>query len=81
MLTRLRLDLPGTDRLDDESHLDRRFELPVARTFHLQGTVRGGGDPAGAPGSACRDDLVAIDGHPVAVRLEPTDAGRSELGR
>ena len=41
VLTRLRLDLPDTDRLDDEAHLDRRFELPVARTFHLQGTVRG----------------------------------------
>ena len=76
MLTRLRLDLPDTDRLDDEAHLDRRFELPVARTFHLQGTVRGGRGSGGrAPASACRDDLVAIDGDPVPVRIQPTDAG------
>ena len=75
VLTRLRLDLPDTDRLDDEAHLDRRFELPVARTFHLQGTVRGAEGPAGAPASACRDDLVAIDGDPLPVRIQPTDAG------
>lgn len=71
VLTRLRVDLPGTDRSDEETHLDRRVELPVGRSFALHGVVRPVDPAARTDGAqACRDDLVQVDGAPVAVRLE-----------
>jgi hypothetical protein len=77
VLSRLRLHLPETDRLDDETRLDRRFELPVARSFGLRGTARlddaGDREPADV-GTVCRDDLVRIDERPLPVRLLPPEA-------
>lgn len=73
VLTRLRLDLPDTDRQDDEALLDRRFELPMARSFDMSGTVRvpaeASSEPAAGAQDACRSDLVKIDERPVAVRV------------
>jgi arabinofuranan 3-O-arabinosyltransferase len=72
VLTRLRVELPETDLRDDEAHLDRRFELPTGRAFGLHGTVRRSGLASTPdPGDACREDLLEVDGDPVAVRLEP----------
>jgi arabinofuranan 3-O-arabinosyltransferase len=71
VLTRLRLDLPGTDRRDDETRLDRRLELPSPRSFMLSGTARLDVTSAGAVTStACRDDLLTIDGVPIPIRLQ-----------
>lgn len=74
VLTRERLDLPGADRRDDETHLDRRFELPIPRTFAVTALARPvpDTDPRAptAPGG-CRDDLVAVDDQPLAVRIVP----------
>lgn len=74
VLTRQRLYLPGADRRDDETHLDRRFELPVPRTFSLTGLA--GPVPVTDPRQptapdGCRDDLVAVDGRAVPVRAVP----------
>jgi len=73
VLTRLRLDLPGTDRQDDEPLLDRRFELPLARSFALTGTARlpvsAAPETSNGAERPCRDDLVRIDDRPVAVRV------------
>jgi hypothetical protein len=69
VLTRLRLFLPGTDRLDDEASLDRRFELPLNRSFRMQGTARTASGAPAVAGAECRDDLVEIDGVAVAVQL------------
>lgn len=80
VLTRLRLDLPGTDRQDDEATLDRTIELPTARTFGLVATVRsadGAAAPAGGPG--CRDDLVRVDGAAVAVQVTATTGAAQTL--
>jgi arabinofuranan 3-O-arabinosyltransferase len=67
VLTRSRLDLAGTDRLDDEAWIDRRIDLPSARSFTLVGTASVAAEPI-APSSGCRDDLVTIDGEPLAVQ-------------
>ena len=69
VLTRLRLFLPGTDRIDDEASLDRRFELPLNRSFRMQGTARTASGAPAVAGAECRDDLVEIDGVAVAVQL------------
>lgn len=74
VLTRLRLDLPGEDRRDDEARLDRRIDLPITRTFSLSGDARAT-DDGPVPDPACRDDLLTIDGAPMPVRLLP-DAGQ-----
>lgn len=68
VLTRLRLDLPDPSRRDDEPHLDRRVELPLARAFSLAGVGRATSAVPPVPLEVCRDDLVRIDGRPVAVR-------------
>lgn len=74
VLTRQRLSLPGADRRDDETHLDRRFELPTPRTFSL--TAMAGPVPVTdprppIPADACRGDVLSIDGQPVPVRVRP----------
>ncbi|MGQ0432032.1 MAG: alpha-(1-_3)-arabinofuranosyltransferase domain-containing protein, partial [Microthrixaceae bacterium] len=71
VLTRLRVNLPGTDRADDETHLDRRLALPVARSFGLSGVARPRAGVAAPPASdgVCRSDLLTLDGAPVPVRL------------
>ncbi|MFZ6002484.1 MAG: alpha-(1-_3)-arabinofuranosyltransferase domain-containing protein [Actinomycetota bacterium] len=78
VLTRLRLELPGSDRSDDEVLLDRTIDLPVGRSFALAGTARpSGGAYEGGPrerAAGCRDDLLSIDGSPVFVRLRPSGA-------
>jgi len=78
VFTRLRLDLPDIDRQDDESHLDRRFELPTARSFGLQGTARrtdaAVGAGAASPALPCRADLLMLDGRALPVRLVPDSA-------
>lgn len=82
VLTRLRLDLPGTDRQDEERRLVRLLELPVERAFTVRGTVRAhDGGAALSGGAACRADLVAVDGVPVPVELRPGagDASTAEL--
>jgi arabinofuranan 3-O-arabinosyltransferase len=70
VLTRLRLDLPGQDRRDDEARLDRRVDLPTARGFSISGLARAVGGGA-SPGPECRTDLLIIGGAPVPVRLTP----------
>jgi arabinofuranan 3-O-arabinosyltransferase len=75
VLTRLRLDVTDPDRRDDEARIDRRVDLPVSRTFQLSGVARPAGDldePATVDGAGCRDDLLLVDGAPVAVRLVST---------
>jgi arabinofuranan 3-O-arabinosyltransferase len=73
VLTRLRLDLPGTDRRDEEVHLDRWVDLPVARSFSVSGSVDAAAPAAtGAVAGGCRSDLLEVDGRPVPVRLDGT---------
>ena len=83
VLTRLRLDLPDTDRLDDEPRLDRRFELPVARTFHAPGNrpaVRSGpGRRAGAPPAATTWSRSTATPLPVRVSQRTRTGDASEL--
>lgn len=79
VMTRLRVDLPATDQRDDEAHLDRRFELPVPRTFALHGTVRLRSGAARPIAGACRDDLLMIDDAPVEVALAAAPDGTWEL--
>lgn len=75
VLTRLRVALAGTGRADEETHLDRRIDLPIARTFGVAGLAR---LRAAAPVSAglqteCRGDLLRLDGAPLPVRLLDDD--------
>lgn len=81
VLTRLRLDLPGTDRQDEERRLVRLLDLPATRTFTVRGTVRTADHGAVLPDSGCRRDVLAIDGLPVPVELrpDPVDPGVGEL--
>lgn len=79
VMTRLRVDLPESGLRDDEAHLDRRFELPVARRFALHGVVRVRSGAVAPVAGACRDDLVTIDGTPVEVALAPAADGTWEL--
>lgn len=82
VLTRLRVALPGSGRADDETHLDRRIDLPIARTFGLVGTARRrAAAPAsvGVPG-ACRSDLLKLDGAPLPVRLLDGDGALTIAG-
>ncbi|MGK2950396.1 MAG: alpha-(1-_3)-arabinofuranosyltransferase domain-containing protein, partial [Acidimicrobiales bacterium] len=79
VMTRLRVALPDTDLRDDEAHLDRRFELPVPRTFALHGTVRLRSGAERPVAGACRDDLVTVDGTPVEVTLAPALDGTWEV--
>jgi hypothetical protein len=67
VLTRSRLHLPGTDRQDDEAWIDRRIDLPAARSFALAGTASVAAGPI-APAGGCRADLLSIDGEPLAVQ-------------
>ncbi len=74
VLTRLRAGAEQVGRPDEEPRLDRTFQLPVARTFALTGTI---GDPAttsggGAPALPCRDDVLEVDGDPVPLRVART---------
>lgn len=80
VLTRLRLDLPATDRQDDEATLDRTIELPTPRTFGVVATVRsaqGAAPPDADPG--CRDDLLRVDGAPLAVQATATSGASATL--
>lgn len=71
VLTRLRVDVPGSGRGDDETHLDRRLDLPIARTFGLVGVARRRADAPSTVlgGGRCRRDLLLLDGRPFALRL------------
>ena len=70
VLTRLQAGSERAGRPDEEPYLDRTFELPVGRTFEVEGVVEGPADPqAGAPGLPCRSDLLELDGEPLPVRL------------
>lgn len=86
VLTRLRLELPGTDRQDDETRLIRRIDLPLARNFSLRGTVRGedlvrGGFTSLGDAEPCTTDVLAVDGTPVPVRLQASldESGAGDL--
>jgi len=73
--TRLRATVPGTG--DEERTIHRIAVLPTARTFRLSGTAR---PVRGATvDGACRDDLVAVDGTGVPVRLRPGAGGALRL--
>lgn len=67
VLTRSRLDLPGSDRQDDEAWIDRRIDLPASRSFTLQATARQVVRPS-LPWGGCRGDVLTLDGQPLAVR-------------
>jgi arabinofuranan 3-O-arabinosyltransferase len=70
VLTRLRLAHPDIDHRDDEAQIDRRIDLPIARSFALTGAARPRPEAGGAaPSEGCRADLLAVDGAPVSVRL------------
>ena len=83
VLTRLRQGAPTEGRGDEEPRLDRRFELPTARSFAVSAWVLS--DGAGGPGpvvpeapvTPCRDDLLRIDGVPVPLRLAAGGAGEA----
>ncbi len=85
VMTRLRTEGSDPGRQDDEALLDRTFSVPSARAFALTGTVREAVAPgaplptlAPTPGE-CREDLVRLDGRPVAVRLTaPPGVGAGE---
>ena len=81
VLTRLRAHLADATRQDDEPLLDRRFELPLARSFSLTGEARvpAGVVAAAVPTDVCRDDLVTIDGRPVALRALPAPPSGGEV--
>lgn len=64
--TRLRAE---TGAEDPERSIMRIVDLPATRTYRLSGRARTA--TAAPPDPTCRDDLVAIDGDPVAVRLVP----------
>ncbi|MEO6318839.1 MAG: alpha-(1-_3)-arabinofuranosyltransferase family protein [Acidimicrobiales bacterium] len=84
VLTRLRLDLADPTRQDDEAHLDRRFELPLGRSFSLtaEGRVPAGLTPTPTPVDDCRDDLLTIDGRPLALRpVAGSPSGGDEVVR
>ena len=74
VLSRLRLDLPGTDRRDEERRLDRRFDLPAAQRFQLAGTARPVDGSPLTPGAGCRSDLLAVDGRPIPIRVGPASS-------
>lgn len=60
----------------EETRIDRLVTLPEARDFAVVGTASGVQPVEDAGGSeGCRDDLVAVDGRAVAVRLT-AGAGR-----
>lgn len=82
VLTRLRVDLPGSDRRDDEAQIDRRVVLATPRSFALTGTGRlhQRTDPSDHGATSCRDDLLAIDGQPVSVRLTKHGSALSIVG-
>ncbi len=71
VLTRSRVELPGSGRADDETHIDRHLDLPIQRTFGLVGATRARESTAMSPlgGATCRDDLLMVDGVPLPVRL------------
>lgn len=73
--TRLRT---GDDAVDEERTLQRIVELPTTRTYRLSGVARPAAG-AGEPDPGCRDDLVALDGRAVTVRLVPTRAGTHRI--
>jgi arabinofuranan 3-O-arabinosyltransferase len=66
-MTRLRGD-PDTGTQGEEPTLQRVFDLPEARAFTVSGTVRSHASAPASTSSSCRDDLLTIDGAPVAVR-------------
>ena len=67
---------------DTENSVDRRFRLPVGRTFELSGGVRVTAATSGLgvqtlnlePFGSCRDDLVTLDGAAIPVRITGTQA-------
>lgn len=71
VLTRLRTGRQDEGRQDEEHRIDRRFELPAARSFAVQAEARGGEGPSDETGAGCRGDLLEVDGQPVPVRLAP----------
>jgi len=77
VVTRLRVNLPGVDRSDDETHLDRRLVLPVDRSFGLSGVARprSGVALSSSPDGTCRSDLLTLDGAALPVKLTPNDEG------
>ena len=81
VLTRLRRNLPGDGRQDEELRLDRTFSLPIPLTLQLTGTARAAsGAGADVAARGCRSDLVEIDGVPVPVRVDPAASAGSEVG-
>ena len=77
VMTRIRSADDRTGRTDEEVRIARAVTLPTQRTFEVRGTARLGPDgaaPSHPPGT-CRDDLVAVDGAPVPVRLTAGDNG------
>lgn len=67
---------------DTENNLDRRFRLPVGRTFELSGEVRVTAATSSLgvlnlnrePFGSCRNDLVTLDGAAIPVRITGTRA-------
>ena len=76
VMTRLRAAADRGDRTDEEVRIVRAVTLPTQRTFDIRGSARLTATDAApvAPGT-CRDDLVAVDGEPVPVRLVAGDEG------
>lgn len=77
VLTRLRYDVPGTGRSDDEPVLDRTFSIPTGRAFTLTGLVRPHPRDTAVMGSSpgCRSDLLRVDGRPIAVEVASSAEG------
>ena len=87
VLTRQRGDTSLID-FQEERNIVRTFTLPTARTFAVSGQLRpartvAGTDPAAStpdPGTACRSDLLTVDGNPVPVTVTANPNARSTPG-
>lgn len=76
VMTRVRAGAGGTDRADEEVHIARAVTLPTERVFALSGTAtRTTAAATSGPSADCRDDVVAVDGQPVPVRLDQPGIG------
>jgi arabinofuranan 3-O-arabinosyltransferase len=60
---------------DEEPIIRRLLELPVSRTYVLSGRARAAAGADRIATGVCRDDIVAIDGRAVPVRLMPPIVG------
>jgi len=84
VLARVREDPLNSKIVSEELTISRSLTLPIARSYSLAGTARINNASGLGVTDSCRDDLVRIDGQPVAMKISPqpsdTGGGYSLLG-